>query len=156
VASTWLGGQRRLSWILVTLALPVLWLALPDVVLAHDCFSRDEIRECLRTGWDSFLGAVAAAAAFAATAAHEAAKLAAGDRLVPPLVSELAPLASEDGANMERDAMNAAKYRSDMDALADAPDESMGDRRQEQRDQSLGDFFRGVTGGSSGSGGEGE
>jgi hypothetical protein len=158
MVSTRLRGHRRLSWMLAGLAVPMIWLAQPDIALAHDCYSLDEIRECIRTYWDAFLGAIAAAAAFAATAAHEAAKLAAGDRLLPPVVSEVAPLASEEGANMERDAMNAAKYRSDMDALADAPDESMGDRRQQQRDQSLGDFFRGVTGGGGGggSGSEGE
>jgi hypothetical protein len=49
----------------VTLGVAVValaWLALPELALAHDCFSMDEFKECLRSEWGWFLGSIAAAA----------------------------------------------------------------------------------------------
>jgi hypothetical protein len=33
----------------------IVWLVLPAVVLANDCFTTDEIKDCLKQAWDPFL-----------------------------------------------------------------------------------------------------
>jgi hypothetical protein len=56
------GGRGRVVTTSLLVVVAITWLALPASTLAHDCFSRDEIKACLEASWDGFLGAIAAAA----------------------------------------------------------------------------------------------
>jgi hypothetical protein len=130
------GGVRRgpppaaITTALVLLVV-VAWLALPAIATADDCSNGtwSEVKTCPGYLYDKTVALLAAAAAFVAAVMHEAAKLFAAERVLPPVVSDLAPFASEDGAAFEGDLGKMFKAKRDRNALSDAPDESMGEQR---------------------------
>jgi hypothetical protein len=80
------------------------WLAVPELALAHDCFSMDEIKECMRSDWAWFVGGIAAAALGAAGVGVLAANLAS-----EAMLDEM----RRQDRDKDRDALRMAAWRQD-------------------------------------------